>query len=234
MVNPALESVKQYILNLAEDRLIHVLHVDNDSDFLKTAKKILEMHGPFKVDMAYSVEEALDKMKKKTYDAIISDYVMPRKDGLQFLKELREKGDKIPFIIFTGKSREEVAISALNLGANQYISKVGDSETVFSELAHGVLEAEESRKTEEELRNSIERLDILFQYAPDAYYLSDLKGNLIDGNKAAERLIGFNKCELVGKSFLKLKILSRSQILKAAKLLALNAIGRPTGPTNSH
>ncbi|GAH27861.1 unnamed protein product, partial [marine sediment metagenome] len=40
----------------------------------------------------------------------------------------------------------------------------------------------------EELKNSEERLKILFDYAPDAYYISDLKGKFIDGNKAAERL----------------------------------------------
>jgi PAS domain S-box-containing protein len=88
----------------------------------------------------------------------------------------------------------------------------------------------ERQKAEKELRNSEERLNILFELAPDAYYLNDLKGNFIDGNKAAEEVTGYTKNELVGKSFLKLKLLSRSQALKAAKLLAMNALGKPTGP----
>jgi PAS domain S-box-containing protein len=57
-----------------------------------------------------------------------------------------------------------------------------------------------------------------------------LKGNFIDGNKAAEEITGYSKSELVGKSFLKLHLLLRSQIPKAAKLLTLNAMGKPTGP----
>ena len=67
----------------------------------------------------------MEKMKEKTYDLIISDYVMPEKDGLEFLIELRKKGNMIPFIIFTGKGREEVAIQALSLGTDHYINKIG-------------------------------------------------------------------------------------------------------------
>ncbi len=80
------------------------------------------------------------------------------------------------------------------------------------------------------LRESEEQLKIMFEYTPDAYYICDLKGNFIDGNKAAEELIGYRKEELVGKNFLKLKILGLRDISKATKLLALNATGKPTGP----
>ncbi|MCK4309094.1 MAG: PAS domain S-box protein [Candidatus Atribacteria bacterium] len=88
----------------------------------------------------------------------------------------------------------------------------------------------ERKKAEEELKNSEERLKILFDYAPDAYYINDLKGKFIDGNIAAERMIGYKKEELIGSSFLKLKLLSLANIPKAAKVLAKNIIGQPTGP----
>ena len=91
-------------------------------------------------------------------------------------------------------------------------------------------EIAEHEKTEEDLKNSEERLKILFEYAPDAYYLNDLKGTFVDGNKAAEETIGYKREELIGKSFLKLKLLSPMQVLKAASLLAKNLRGKPTGP----
>jgi len=88
----------------------------------------------------------------------------------------------------------------------------------------------ERKRMEEALKSSEQRLRILFEYAPDAYYLNDLKGTLIDGNKAAEKTTGFKKEELIGKSFLSLKLLPPEQIPKAAALLLKNALGQPTGP----
>lgn len=88
----------------------------------------------------------------------------------------------------------------------------------------------EQKQTEEKLKDSEEYLKILFDYAPDAYYINDLKGNFIDGNRAAEKLTGYKREELIGKNFLKLKLLSTKDILKATKSLAKNILGLPTGP----
>ncbi|MBC7260323.1 MAG: PAS domain S-box protein [Chloroflexi bacterium] len=95
----------------------------------------------------------------------------------------------------------------------------------------GIVEdVSERRRAEEALKASEERFRILFEYAPDAYYLSDLKGVFVDGNRAAEQMVGYKREELIGGSFLKLKLLSPSQIPKAAALLARNLLGQPTGP----
>lgn len=83
---------------------------------------------------------------------------------------------------------------------------------------------------EEELQNSEERLKLIYEYAPDAYYINDLTGRFIDGNLAAEELIGYSREELVGKSFLKVKVLSPEGKKKAAQVLAKNLLGQPTGP----
>lgn len=100
-------------------------------------------------------------------------------------------------------------------------------ELFYTAIIHDITER---KKAEQDLKSSEERFRIIFDYAPDAYYLNDLKGNFIDGNKAAEELIGYNKDELIGKSFLKLKILNKKDIGKAASLLAKNALGIATGP----
>ena len=135
---------------------IQVLHVDDDTGFLKVAKQCLELAGNFVVETASSVDVAKGKMKMKEYDAIVSDYTMPGKDGLQFFKELRQKGDKIPFIILTGKGRQELAIKALNLGADGCFNKLGEPETVYGELANGICQAVKIRRAEEALRESEE------------------------------------------------------------------------------
>ena len=88
----------------------------------------------------------------------------------------------------------------------------------------------ERKRAEEAIRSSEERLKILFEFAPDAYYLNDLRGTFIDGNMAAEKILGYSKNEMIGKNFLKLKLLPPSFLPKAAKLLVMNALGRSTGP----
>ena len=88
----------------------------------------------------------------------------------------------------------------------------------------------EYESTEKLLRESEEWLKILFEFAPDGYYLNDLEGNFIDGNKAAEEIVGYDREELIGKSFLKLKLLDPKQIPIAASLLAKNLLGQSTGP----
>ena len=67
---------------------------------------------------------------------------MPQKTGLEFLKELREQQNEIPFILFTGKGREEVVVKALNLGADRYINKHGSPETVYCELADAIIKTD--------------------------------------------------------------------------------------------
>ncbi|MBA7530991.1 hypothetical protein ES705_23202 [subsurface metagenome] len=91
-------------------------------------------------------------------------------------------------------------------------------------------EREKSAVLEKGLKDSEERLKILFDYAPDAYYINDLNGNLIDGNKTAERIIGYQKEELVGKNFFQLGLLSSKDIPKAKKTIEKNKKGLSTGP----
>jgi PAS domain S-box-containing protein len=73
-------------------------------------------------------------------------------------------------------------------------------------------------------------LNVLFELAPDAYYLNDFLGFFVDGNQAAEELIGYSRQELIGKNFLELQLLTRESLPRAAHLLAQNAAGESTGP----
>lgn len=86
------------------------------------------------------------------------------------------------------------------------------------------------KQLEEELATSKERLAILFEFAPDAYYLNDMAGTFVDGNKAAEEVTGYKREELIDKNFLELKLLPIEEIPKAAALLTKNAQGETTGP----
>ena len=111
-----------------------VLLVDDDVEFLKSAKQCLKMQGNFDIESASSVNEALEKMTNNNPDAIVCDMQMPITDGFEFLKTLRENGNNVPFIVFTVTEDKQKALKAFNLGANGFVGKSGDPETVFSTL----------------------------------------------------------------------------------------------------
>ena len=113
---------------------IKVLFVDDDKEFLKSAKQCLNLQGNFDIESAFSVAEAMEKMKKKKPDAIICDIQMPLTDGFAFLKALRDSEYNVPFIVFTVTEDKETALKAFKLGANAFVGKSGDPEAVFSTL----------------------------------------------------------------------------------------------------
>jgi PAS domain S-box-containing protein len=71
---------------------------------------------------------------------------------------------------------------------------------------------------------------VLFEDAPDAYFLNDFEGNLLACNRAAEELSGYRKEQLIGNSFLALRLLDPDGLSRAAANLAKNAQGLATGP----
>ena len=176
--------------------VIRVLHVDDDPSILEISKQIMiDMDSSLEFDGATCVDEALRKLSTGQYDVVVSDYEMPQKDGLKFLKELREGKNEIPFILFTGKGREEVVIQALNLGADNYVNKQGSPETVYSELAHLVSSAVEKYRAK--LRN--ENDSLAFHNVRDAIVSSDANFTITAWNKAAEELFGFGSLEVLQK-----------------------------------
>ena len=118
---------------------IRVLYVDDEPALLQIGKLFLEKDGEFSIATIGSAPAALELLAKEQFDAIISDYQMPDMDGIQFLIEVRKRFGKIPFILFTGKGREEIVIQAINNGADFYLQKGGNPDAQFAELSHQVL-----------------------------------------------------------------------------------------------
>lgn len=172
---------------------MRVLHVDDDPSILEITKQILQdMDSRIKIDFARSADEAFGKLSGQRYDAIVCDYDMPIKNGLDFLKELKQKGNSLPFILFTGKGREEVAIKALNLGADGYYNKQGDPETVYGELLYGMRNAVARKRAVHKLHETEHLTQRIVDSSPNLIYIYDLieKRNVY-ANKEVTAFLGY-------------------------------------------
>ncbi|MCG7852177.1 MAG: PAS domain S-box protein [Methanosarcinaceae archaeon] len=193
---------------------------DNVNDLIQKVGpdgKILLVNNKWLETLEYSEEEVKDL---RVTDILRKDQIAPVMKLFQGIA----KGESINNFetIFVTKNGKEIYVEGNGNGIfedGKFIAGIG----IFRDIS-------KRKYVEETLRSSEERLKILFEKAPDAYYLNDFKGNLIDGNRAAEKITGYKKEELLGKSFLKLKLLSLGQIAKAVKLLAKNISGKATGP----
>ncbi|MGD0644618.1 MAG: PAS domain S-box protein [Candidatus Bathyarchaeia archaeon] len=195
-----IESDSPILINsaaLGKKDSLQILHVDDDVSLLEVSKQLLLMENDFEIESAISVDEAFQKMRKQTYDAIVSDYEMPLKNGLDFLQELKDQQSDIPFILFTGKGREEVVEKALNLGADSYINKNGWPEAVYCELANAIKKAVERKKSKQLLVESEIKYRTLVENSLQGILITKTSPlQLVFANSSMGKMLGYSTEEL--------------------------------------
>jgi PAS domain S-box-containing protein len=190
---------------------IRVLHVDDDPIILDVSKSMLEISEEFTVTTVPSAAEAIHVLEHEEFDAIVSDYQMEGMDGIEFLIEVRSRFGSIPFILFTGKGREEIVIQAINRGADFYLQKGGDTDAQFAELTHKIKQAVSRKMAEDSLREHDERISLLLNSTAEAIYGLDMNGNCTFCNNACLRLLRYeHPDQLLGKN-MHLKIHAKHQ-----------------------
>ncbi|MFW6142507.1 MAG: PAS domain S-box protein, partial [Candidatus Saliniplasma sp.] len=180
---------------------IKILFVDDEPGILDQAKIFLEREDErFDIITSNSASQALKLLDKQGFDVIVSDYQMPDIDGLEFLEEIRNvRGDDIPFIMFTGRGREEVAMRALNLGADRYMQKGGDPKSQYGVLAQAIAQESMHYRTETSLKKKNELLTQIFERSEEGFYIRDISGKLTFVNESFADIHGYSQDELIDK-----------------------------------
>jgi PAS domain S-box-containing protein len=165
-------------------------------------------------------------------DLVLCDCSAPSFNGHAELAAARDLRPDTPIVLICGCPGDHRAVDLLDAGATDFVRK--NALTRLPQVVRRALRETDQRRgqrrAEAELRTSEQRLRILFEFAPDAYYLHDLKGLIVDGNKAAEAMLGYSREELIGKNLLQISLLAPEDIPRAAEAIAQNAQGLPTGP----
>ena len=99
-----------------------LLFAEDDRDLSAAVKTLLERSG-FLVDAVYDGAEAVDYAMAEEYDGIILDWMMPEKDGIEALQEMRRKGIRTPCILLTARDAVEDRVTGLDAGADDYLPK---------------------------------------------------------------------------------------------------------------
>src|SRR3990172_9283543 len=176
---------------------ISVLHVDDEASFLETLKTVFEAnHKDVELTCVTSSLSALEILNYHFFDVVISDFQMPEMSGLDLLRNLRKANNEVPFIILTGRGREEVAIQALNSGESYYLQKSATGNDFAEELYYYIKSAKELCRA----REKIKKVSQTIEQSPSLIMITDLAGNIEYVNKKFSEVTGYSFEEVKGKN----------------------------------
>lgn len=173
-----------------------VLVVDDDEEVAATISLYLEDDGDdLETVIETSAADALDRIDDDIH-CVISDYQMPRMNGLEFLKAVREDHPNLPFLLFTARGSELIASKAISAGATDYLPK--GSPEKYDLLANRTRNAIEQAEARAELERAKARFDALASNTDLAVVTIDESSTIEYANAAIESLLGHDPDDLRG------------------------------------
>lgn len=207
-----------------------IVVVDDEQMVTSAFKTLFKVEGYSDVHLFNDPIEALDYLKTEKPDLIISDFIMPNMNGLEFLSEAKKLYDEVSMILLTGYADKENAIKAINeIGLYKYIEKPWDNDDLLLNIKNGI----ERSHLLENLRQKIDELEVaqnqlkdysknlekivdertkdlsvankklsgIINYCADGIVIIDGSGNILQVNPACENLVGLSESTLCNKKF---------------------------------
>jgi PAS domain S-box-containing protein len=150
---------------------IQVLHVDDEPSYGDLVATFLEKESDrIAVISETSAEDGLETLEEEDVECVVSDYDMPRRNGLEFLEGVRKRNPDIPFILFTGKGSEEIASEAISAGVTDYMQKEGGTDQ-YTVLANRVRNAVRQYRSKKQAEQTQRRLEEVTQSSTDCIWM---------------------------------------------------------------
>ncbi len=178
--------------------------VDSDAELVKF--ELRKAGVDFTIRRVDTRKDFLKELEARLPDVILGDYNLPTFNGLAALKLSRKICPDVPFIFVSGAIGEEVAVDTLKEGATDYVLKQRLTRlgAAVERALEDAAKHRQLRQAEEMLKESEERFRTLFQTAGNVIAVVTPEGRISEFNLEAERITGWQRQEVLGKSFLRL------------------------------
>ena len=200
---------------------LKILHLEDSAADAELVRGLLDEEGiSCSVTCVKTRQDYQAELQRGAFDLIISDYSLPRFDGLTALAMARERHPDKPVIVVSGTMGEEAAVESLKRGATDYVLK-HQLARLPSAVKRAIAEAKEfalRRQAEEKIHEQAALLDLV----QDAILVRDLNDRVLYWNKSAERLYGWISAEALGRDAAELLYEGESVALKPALQEALD------------
>lgn len=207
-----------------------IVVVDDEKIVTSAFKTLFKVEGYSDIHLFNSPADAVEFLKTETPDLIISDFLMPEMNGLEFLTEAKKLHPEVSMILLTGYADKENAIKAINeIGLYKYIEKPWDNDDLLMNIRNGIershllsslrdkiQELEEAKEQLEEYSVNLEKLvaertaDLaqansklsgIINFCADGIIIVDNAGHIEQVNPACENMIGLSEKSLCKKKF---------------------------------
>ena len=205
-----------------------IVVVDDEKMVTSAFKALFKVEGYSDIHLFNNPNDAVEFLRENKPDLIISDFMMPEMNGLEFLTKAKKLYNEVSMILLTGYADKENAIKAINeIGLYKYIEKPWDNDDLMMNIRNGI----ERSHLLENLRNKIEELEIakkqlqdysqnlekivaertadlseankklsgIINYCADGIIIVDGEGNILQVNPACENMVGLSECSLCKK-----------------------------------
>ena len=191
---------------------------DSPADAALNLRSLNDLGRPLVSETVASEAALRDALARFSPDIVLSDFSMPGFSGQDALKIVREVASDLPFIFVSGTIGEELAIDAMQRGADDYVLKdnLRRLQPAIERALRGSAERRERQRMQRALRESEERFRAIVENTEDWIWESDASGRLVYSNRAVERYLGYAPDELLGRDALELMVLEDRALVVAA------------------